>query len=305
MIASHLRRQLGSQNRGGNAASTTPLVSRWTRIRDRAFASSSSSSRTVSARGVEFHVEFANPQAPHPVVCLAGALGTAQTDFSAQLKGGLGDDFQIVALDPRGLGKSQVPGGRQYPPDFYFQDALDAHACMKELGHDTFTVFGWSDGANVALQLASNFPESVDKMVVWGGNAYVTKEDIEAWESVRDVTKWSERMRTERAAMHGGLEELQRLNDQATDAYIQIYEEQDGDVGVKALPKIQCPTLVVHGAKDVICDIHHAKYMAQQIPDAYLTVVAEGKHNLHLRHADEFHRVVRDFLLEDSSSNET
>jgi hypothetical protein len=34
-------------------------------------------------------------------------------------------------------------------------------------------------------------------------------------------------MRTERAAMHGGLEELQRLNDKATDANVQIYKVQN------------------------------------------------------------------------------
>jgi pimeloyl-ACP methyl ester carboxylesterase/ubiquinone/menaquinone biosynthesis C-methylase UbiE len=315
MIAIHLgllRRQLALSQitRGANASTlvvskrTRSLCARRSFVSSSSNWSSSSSSRTVSARGVDFHVEFsaANLQPnPHPVLCLVGALGTAQSDFSAQLQGGLGEEFQIVALDPRGLGKSRIVGGRQFPPDFYLQDALDAHAVMKELGHDTFTVLGWSDGANAALQLASRFPEAVDNLVVWGGNAYITKQDVEAWESVRDVTTWSERMRTERAAMHGGLTELQRLNHQATDAYNLIYQNQGGDVGLEALHHIQCPTLVVHGAKDVICDFRHAKYMARQIPDAYLTVLAQGKHNLHLRHADDFHRVVRDFLLDNSS----
>ena len=53
---------------------------------------------------------------------------------------------------------------------------------------------GWSDGANAAIHLAAHADtkDSIDKLVVWGGNAYVTEEDIEAYEAVRNVSaNWS------------------------------------------------------------------------------------------------------------------
>ena len=39
-----------------------------------------------------------------PVICLPGAMGTAETDFAAQLEG-LAPSLGVVAFDPRGYGK--------------------------------------------------------------------------------------------------------------------------------------------------------------------------------------------------------
>jgi len=305
-------------------------------------AAVSRSSRRVTVRGVDFHVELrnlitpsSNDDAPtaagdvaiHPVLCLPGALGTARSDFGPLLDRGLktndddGEDisFGIVALDPRGLGQSVIHTAtattfdddehrrpqrgeisRSYPLDFYRRDALDAHAVMTQLGFPQFSVLGWSDGAITAVHLASHpdTKSAVRKLVVWGGNAYVTGKDLEAWEAVRDVKQtWSQRMRSDKlACLNVELPELQRLNDELTDAYGAIYEKKGGDLCLRELHDVSCPTLVLHGAKDVICYEEHARYVSRQIANAKLVVFDEGKHNLHLRHADAFSEVVRDFL---------
>jgi valacyclovir hydrolase len=133
-------------------------------------------------------------------------LGTALTDFSVQLNSGIGEEFGLVAIDPRGLGKSRMTTNgvqfvREYPADFYLQDALDGADKMKTLGYEKYSVIGWSDGANAALHLAANVKDAVKKLVVFGGNSYVTEEDIQAYEAVRDVSNWSERMRSDKSAL--------------------------------------------------------------------------------------------------------
>ena len=100
----------------------------------------------------------------------------------------------------------------------------------------------------------------------------------------------------------GGVERLQQLNDKATDGWIQINTENAGNVCLKAVRDVTCPTLVVHGAKDVICDISYARYMARQNSNVKLTIFPEGKHNLHLRYDNALHDVIRNFLLDESSS---
>ena len=164
------------------------------------------------------------------------ALGTGPSDFEALLSGGLGDQFGVVALDPRGLGGSSSVE-RTYPLNFYLRDALDGAAAMAQLGHDKYSVLGWSDGANSALQLASHpsTKQAVDKLVVWGGNSYVTQEDVDAWEALRDISNWSERIRTEKAKQVGGLDRLQELNSAASDGWIRLYTENAGDVCLEAL----------------------------------------------------------------------
>jgi hypothetical protein len=40
---------------------------------------------------------------------------------------------------------------------------------------------GWSDGAVTGLILASLFPYSVQKLIVWGGSSYVAQKDIDSY----------------------------------------------------------------------------------------------------------------------------
>lgn len=285
-------------------ASTTSLTRRRFLLQRRQL--SAVVSREVTVRNCRFHVEHRHPDAPHQILCLPGSLGTAKTDFSEQLRSGIGEEFGLVAIDPRGLGESNTTTdgkkfARDYPADFYVQDAQDGADIMRELGYDEYSVMGWSDGANAAMHLAANreVKDAVKKLVVFGGNSYVTEEDIEAYEAVRDVSKsWSERMRNDKSAAHGGLETLQILNDRYTDAMREILYDHDGDVCLAELHNITCPTLILHGALDVICHDYHAQYIAKHITNSQLKVLPQGKHNLHMKYADKFREIVGDFLTD-------
>ena len=250
--------------------------------------------KVSASNGIDFSVTIQNPDAPHKVLCLPGALGTGLSDYEQLLQEGLGKEFGIYALDPRGLGGSS--GTRDYPLGFYQLDAIDASQVIEAMGFDKVSVLGWSDGANVAIHLAAS-NDRVQNLVVWGGNAYTTAEDVEAWESLRDISKWSSHARTQKEALFGN--QLQKLNHAATDGWINVYEKANGDACLSVLHKVTCPTLVVHGLQDVICETKHAKYIAKQISDSRLTLFAEGKHNLHQKYATQFHQLVRDFLTEE------
>lgn len=44
-----------------------------------------------------------------------------------------------------------------------------------------------------------------------------------------------------------------------------IYEEKNGDICKGYLDKIQCPTLIIHGRKDVVVDKSHPVYLKEHI----------------------------------------
>ena len=72
------------------------------------------------------------------VLCVPGALGTTQSDFSYQLAE-MSKDFTMISFDPRGYGKSKkVP--RDFTQNFYEVDALDGIQLMKELGYCDFFI---------------------------------------------------------------------------------------------------------------------------------------------------------------------
>lgn len=102
------------------------------------------------------------------------------------------------------------------------------------MGFAEFSLLGWSDGGITALIAAGKNADLIRKMVVWGSNAFVTQQDLQLYNgtsfhcrnpvpgeqcamwalfffyrmscictAVRDVSKWSARMRQPMEEMYG------------------------------------------------------------------------------------------------------
>ena len=59
-------------------------------------------------------------------------------------------------------------------------------ALMSALGHERFNIIGWSDGGNIAVIMAAERPERVAKLVVFGGQSFLTAEEIAALNNIRN-----------------------------------------------------------------------------------------------------------------------
>lgn len=118
---------------------------------------------------------------------MPGALGTARTDFGPQLEHLIADGqlpadrWSVVAWDPPGYGASRPPQ-RDFAHDFFQRDARAAAALMRQLGCTWYSVAGWSDGGITAMLLAAEHPLEVERLVVWGANAYVLPEEMAVYE---------------------------------------------------------------------------------------------------------------------------
>ncbi|XP_019740765.1 valacyclovir hydrolase [Hippocampus comes] len=254
---------------------------------------SSQTSGKQRVNGVDLYYER-NGAGEHAVLLLPGALGNTKTDFQPQLKALNADLFTVVGWDPRGYGQSRPPH-RDFPLDFFERDARDAVDLMRTLGFVKFSLLGWSDGGITALIAAARNPEFIDKMVVWGANAFVSPQDLDIYNAVRDVSKWSAGMRAPMEAVYGA-----RLFAQTWEAWVdgiaQFVHRPEGNICIDLLPLIRCPTLIIHGEKDPVVPSCHPHFLHKHIAGSRLHLMPEGKHNLHLRFPEEFNRVVEDFL---------
>jgi len=232
----------------------------------------------------------------HPVLLLPGALGSASTDFAPQLEL-MKDDQQLglVAWDPRGYGRSRPPA-RSFPLDFFHRDADDAVALMTSLGLIPFSLWGWSDGGITAMHIAAKYPDKVKKMVIWGSNAFVSDADVQMYESIRNIDKWSERMKKPMIDMYGE-EYFRKCWEDWCDCFKMFKETRDGDICKDLLATISCPTLIIHGDKDPMVGDEHPTFLLKSIKRSKLINVTEGKHNLHLKFAQEFNKRAKYFLL--------
>jgi valacyclovir hydrolase len=226
-----------------------------------------------------------------PVLCCPGALGTGATDFAPQLTA-LSSTFRMVAPDPFGYGRSRPPE-RNFTPDCLERDAEAFVGLMTSLGHRQFYALGWSDGANTATLLAGKYPDRVLKLVIWGGNSCVTAEDIERIDRIRSIESWSVRMRESLERVYGSA--LPMLWQRYCDWIHSLYDA-GGEICRASLPRITCPTLVLHGERDPLVPAVHPRIFVDEIRQSRLYSFPEGRHNLHFAAAERFNQIVTEFL---------
>ena len=72
----------------------------------------------------------------------------------------------------------------------------------------------------------------------------------------------------------------------------------DGSNVHDLLPRVQVPTLALHGTADKIVPYTHAEKLVAAIPGARLVTFEGAGHVLHGRHAVKVNRLIRDFVLD-------
>ncbi|KAF7286769.1 hypothetical protein GWI33_004391 [Rhynchophorus ferrugineus] len=210
------------------------------------------------------------------VLCFPGALGTIWSDFKPQIEGLDRSKLTVIAWDPPGYGFSRPPN-RVFNRNFYENDAIMAKNFMESIGVSKFSLLGWSDGGISSLILAAKYPESVDKLVVWGANCYVLPADIDAFEKIRDIKKWSDRMKSPLIKLYTE-EGLQKMWNDWCNVMQDIYK-------------------VLHGDKDPMVLPEHPKYLIKNIRNVKYHNYPDGKHNIHLKYSDDFNNLITDFIL--------
>ncbi|XP_043245952.1 valacyclovir hydrolase-like [Amphibalanus amphitrite] len=226
-------------------------------------------------------------------LCIPGALGSALSDFSPQLKSLAGPELTLIAIDLPGYGLSRPPP-RRFGPDFYTDDARVAGDLMEALGYERYHVLGWSDGGNSAVILAALRPQSVTKLVIWGANAYYTDKLGNVVKAMRNIEDWPEADRAPMLELYGE-DYFRSMWTEWVDVTLAFKDVSNGTC-MRETREVQCPTLVVHGAKDEYFEMEDPEYFVKNIPNAKLHVFPEAKHNLHIEYADEFNKVVAEFL---------
>ncbi|CAG2122177.1 unnamed protein product, partial [Medioppia subpectinata] len=130
---------------------------------------------------------------PKVVLLIPGAIGTGRTDFKEQLKGEDEldyDKFTLIAVELPGWGRSRPPV-RKYGTGVYDNDVQCLHTLMKELNYNKYSIIGWSDGANVALRMATKYQQSVESLILVSVYTYVTNVTLKLLMSSQTVNDWN------------------------------------------------------------------------------------------------------------------
>ncbi len=113
----------------------------------------------IQANGLKLHYD-AWPSDGPTVVCLHG------TSLHGRVWSWLADSlhpaYNLIGLDQRGHGDSEVAPAGQYTVDYYYEDFRQF---ADALGLKKFSLVGSSLGSRVSLQYAARHPERVERLV--------------------------------------------------------------------------------------------------------------------------------------------
>ena len=200
--------------------------------------------------GIELH--YSERGSGEPLILLHGN-GEDSSYFEHQV-GHLAQAFRVIALDTRGHGLSP----RGSAPFSLDQFATDLGNFMDARGIGSAHIFGFSDGANIALLFTLAHPERVKSLVLNGGNLFP--------EGLTPKTRRGIDLEYRVAMRHGDA-------DTAALMRLMIDEPQIDPASLSALGM---PVLVIAGTDDMILE-EHTRLIAESIPGARLRFV-EGDH---------------------------
>jgi pimeloyl-ACP methyl ester carboxylesterase len=208
----------------------------------------------------------------------------------------------LVRYDRPGCGLSDPYQG----PRTMALELATIRAVTEAVGATTFDVFGWSLGAPVAAQWAAERPETVSRLVLYGG--WATGSAIGDADSRRHVlgllrTHWGlgSDLLTDvfapdaDAGTRRVLAEYQRASSSADTAAAMLGLAYDLDV-LPSMSRISAKTLVLHRREDRAAPLAQGRALAEAIPGAELVVLEGRSHLPAMGDADALVDQVRRFL---------
>ncbi|HEV8038326.1 MAG TPA: alpha/beta fold hydrolase [Bryobacteraceae bacterium] len=218
----------------------------------------------------------------------------------------LAERYRTIALDNRGVGRSDMPPG-PYP---ILVMAEDAAAVLDAAAVDSAHVYGVSMGGMIAQEFALQFPHRARSLILGctaaGGPTAVRAEpevtqllmsrgQMTPTEAAEAAVPFIYDSGTPRARID---EDLAARKDWLArpEAYINQLMGILAWEAYSRLDRINVPTLVIHGEADRLVPPANGKLIAARIPGAKLVLIPNAGHIFSTDQPDAAHQPVLEFL---------
>jgi 3-oxoadipate enol-lactonase len=240
-----------------------------------------------------------------PVVVLSNSLGTTLDMWEPQMAA-LTERFRVIRYDHRGHGGSPVPPGPYDIADV----AGDLVALLDRLGVARAHLCGASMGGQVAMWIAANASDRVDRLVLcctstafgprelWTERARVVRAEGTEAVAATVVSRW---FTPDFAAAHPDVVERLRAMIASTplEGYACCCEAvREADL-TGDLAAITARTLVIAGAQDPAVPPERTQAIRDGIAGARLEVIDPGAHLSNVERADRVTELIIDHLTSD------
>jgi 3-oxoadipate enol-lactonase len=254
--------------------------------------------------GIDIHYLDENP-AGHASIILFHGLGANCTSWQLQIPALTQAGFRVLAPDTPGFGKSTAPRGDTNIAATTARMAEFIHALKLK----SYTAVGISMGGTLALQLALDFPQETNKLVLVNTFAKLQVENLRIlpYFFLRMILVHTLGLPTQARAVakrvfpNPNQEMLrQELINQIVQADIKTYRASMRALGHfdvrDRLHEIKCPTLVVTGDKDSTVPIPNQISLAKAISTAQHIRIPQAGHAAPVEQPDQFNHILLEFL---------
>jgi pimeloyl-ACP methyl ester carboxylesterase len=218
-------------------------------------------------------------------------------------------DFEVIAPDMRGFGRSELPPQRWSP-------VADLLGLVDLLHLKPAHIVGCSIGGGVAIDFAIEHGERISKLVLVGpgvSGAQFGAKYPELFAEADAAEKAGDRRAMLEADARLWLDGPRRRPGYVKDPIRKLFFEMDGNFdsdwesapideieppAAERLHEITARTLVVVGDQDVPPIFDAVELLMEKVPHARKAVIHDAAHLPNLEHPHEFNRIVLDFLLE-------
>lgn len=213
-----------------------------------------------------------------PLILLHGGYG------SSEMMGGMIEAFskkyRVIAVDSRSQGRTTDSDEKVLS---YAQMAKDVNGFMDVLKIPKAKFVGWSDGGDIALELALIHPEKMDKAVILGSNFLGEKEGV----FLEMDTTWKmdshdplfAKTKAGKAKYYSTYERMAPDKSKIESSKKKVAENalNNPQITLSQLNSIQVPFLVMAGDHDMF-KIEHTITLYKNIPKASLYIIPDATH---------------------------
>ena len=241
-----------------------------------------------------------------PVLMLITGLAGLKEGWYQQI-GPFKEHMRVLTFDNRGLGGSSLVDEPASLRDF----AEDSVLLLDALGIERAHVWGVSMGGKIAQELALEWPERVDKVVLENTSAgeahrvegrqpsplrQMQGANAETW--LREIVPLlfgPAYIAAHTRAMGAFARSRERRppNPRAVAIQWEAYESFDS---WQRLGSMRAEALCLTGALDALCDSRNADRLAERIPNARVVHISDGGHSVHIECPELVNQAVLAFL---------
>jgi 3-oxoadipate enol-lactonase len=217
----------------------------------------------------------------------------------------LSEKYRTIALDNRGVGRSEVPAG----PYSMAQMATDAAAVLNTARVNAAHIIGVSMGGMIAQEFALQFPQKVRSLILGctaPGGPEAVRAEQEALQVLmtrgQDPDQFAKAISPfiyDRGTPAERIEQdtaVRRKWYPSADAYFAQLQAIMAWEAYGRLAQISAPTLVIHGENDRLVPVQNARLIVGRIPGSKLAIIPNASHMFTTDQTETAHQTILDFL---------